>query len=89
MSNARLDRRLNLSGKNTLEEVGLPYLPDRSSVDMLKVPYVDLRLIDWLRHHFPKTLSRDRSLRDYDINVGHLEVIAHLEALHADQLNKK
>jgi hypothetical protein len=64
-------------------------MPHRSGPDMPKVPVLDNRLLDWLRHQFPPAISRDRSLRDYDVSVGHLEVIAHLEALYAEQLEKK
>jgi hypothetical protein len=42
-------------------------------------------MIEYLRNQFPIKMSREHTERDYDVILGHQEVIRHLEALYAEQ----
>lgn len=52
----------------------------QSSADKLEVPYIDPAIVEYLERVYVPTLSRDHTLREYDFQVGHLEVIHHLKA---------
>lgn len=51
------------------------------------VPPIDAALVEYLRRAFPFKLERDKSLRDYDRELGAREVIDHLAALYDEQNN--
>jgi hypothetical protein len=89
MSSARLNRS---PSSTPAGEIKSPYLPNalpRPGSGLFKVPYVDPSLIAYLEEVFPLIVLKDRSLREYDVNVGHREVIQHLQGLYEEQLKKE
>lgn len=48
-------------------------------------PYVDPALVDYLLHVYKVHVRADYTLREYDRQVGHSEVITHLQQIVNDQ----
>lgn len=82
---ARINRAVDPAAAQNGGGDNNPRITTSSPDASLRMPRVDIQLIRHLRSVYPVVVSRDMSLRDYDISVGRQEVIAHLEALWADQ----
>jgi hypothetical protein len=75
---ARLDRTRDLE----------PFPAETPQVSALSVPYVDRRVLEYLRQAFKPKVSPENDLRAYDRMVGHQEVVAHLQSLCETQNSK-
>jgi hypothetical protein len=55
-----------------------------SSTD-IKIPYIEADVITHLKHVFQPHVAPDYTLRQYDRQVGHTQVIEYLERLYREQ----
>jgi len=61
-----------------------------SGTHLVKCPYVDPNLLEYLKQTFVPKVSKNNELRDYDRQVGHQEVIAFLgETVRAQEDEEK
>lgn len=79
MSTARLNRQAQ--GSENSPAKSRADITPASSSDPLKIPYIDPALLTHLRGVFAPKVSAEYSIRDYDRQVGHSEIIEHIARL--------